>query len=88
MFSRDRHVRIERVALEHHRDVALAGLRVGDVASPSMQHAAGVRRDSRPARMRSVVVLPEPDGPSSAKNSPGSIVEVDAVQRGDVRRGA
>ena len=23
--------------------------------------------------MRSVVVLPEPDGPSSAKNSPGSI---------------
>src|SRR5512141_1385816 len=28
---------------------------------------------SSPARMRSVVVLPEPDGPSSAKNSPGSM---------------
>ena len=32
--------------------------------------------------MRSVVVLPEPEGPSSTKNSPGSIVEVDAVQHG------
>ena len=29
--------------------------------------------DSRPARMRSVVVLPDPDGPSRTKNSPGSI---------------
>ena len=34
--------------------------------------------------MRSVVVLPEPDGPSSAKNSPGSISKVDAVQRGEL----
>ena len=28
---------------------------------------------SSPARMRSVVVLPEPDGPKSAKNSPGAM---------------
>ncbi len=29
--------------------------------------------DSSPAMMRSAVVLPEPDGPSSTKNSPGSM---------------
>ena len=29
---------------------------------------------SKPAIMRSVVVLPQPDGPSSAKNSPGATV--------------
>jgi hypothetical protein len=28
---------------------------------------------SKPARMRSAVVLPQPDGPSSATNSPGAI---------------
>ena len=28
---------------------------------------------SRPASMRSNVVLPQPDGPSSAKNSPGAM---------------
>ena len=30
--SRDRHVRIQRVALEHHRDVAVARLQMRDVA--------------------------------------------------------
>jgi hypothetical protein len=30
--------------------------------------------DSSPARQRSVVVLPQPDGPSSTRNSPSSIV--------------
>ena len=34
--------------------------------------------------MRSVVVLPEPDGPSIVKNSPAGDVEVDAVDRDDV----
>ena len=34
--------------------------------------------------MRSVVVFPQPDGPSMAKNSPSSIVEIDGVDRGDV----
>ena len=28
----DRHVRVERVVLEHHRDVAVLGRQVGDVA--------------------------------------------------------
>ena len=39
---------------------------------------------SKPAIIRSIVVLPEPDGPSSAKNSPSTIVEVDVVDRDDV----
>ena len=34
---------------------------------------------SRPASMRSNVVLPQPDGPSSAKNSSGLDVEADIV---------
>ena len=39
---------------------------------------------SKPAISRSVVVLPEPDGPSSVKNSPLRDVQVDAVDGGDV----
>src|ERR1700736_5513890 len=35
-----------------------------------MRPSSGV---SKPATMRKVVVLPQPDGPSSAKNSPASI---------------
>ena len=35
---------------------------------------------SNPPINRSVVVLPQPDGPSSEKNSPDSIVEVDALE--------
>ena len=31
---------------------------------------------SSPAKMRSAVVLPQPDGPSSATNSPGSMCRV------------
>ena len=37
---------------------------------------------SKPAISRSVVVLPQPDGPSSEKNSPLAIVQVDVVDRG------
>ena len=39
---------------------------------------------SNPAIIRSTVVLPLPDGPSSEKNSPSSIDEVDAVDGDDV----
>ena len=42
---------------------------------------------SKPAISRSVVVLPEPDGPSSVKNSPCLDLEVDAVDRDDVAVG-
>jgi hypothetical protein len=31
---------------------------------------------SRPAIMRSVVVLPQPDGPSRVKNSPGATLKL------------
>src|SRR5437763_9025002 len=37
---------------------------------------------SRPARMRSKVVLPDPDGPSSATNSPSSIVSETLLSAG------
>ena len=36
---------------------------------------------SNPAISRSIVVLPEPDGPSSEKNSPRRDVEVDRLER-------
>ena len=43
--------------------------RPASVISP----ASGV---SSPARSRSVVVLPQPEGPSSVKNSPGATVKL------------
>ena len=36
----DRHVRVERVVLEHHRDVAVLGRQVGDVAVADADRAA------------------------------------------------
>ena len=39
---------------------------------------------SKPAIMRSVVVLPQPDGPSIVKNSPRRHLQVDAVDGDDV----
>ena len=39
---------------------------------------------SKPPIIRSVVVLPQPDGPRSEKNSPAADVEGDAVDRSDV----
>ena len=64
----DRHVRIERVGLEDHGDVALLRRHVVD-------HAAVDRISppvmlSRPAIMRSSVDFPQPDGPTSTTNSP------------------
>ena len=35
---------------------------------------------SSPAIMRSVVVLPQPDGPSRQKNSPSSTVKLDGLR--------
>ena len=39
---------------------------------------------SKPPIIRSVVVLPQPEGPRSEKNSPGSIDEVDVVDGDEV----
>jgi hypothetical protein len=67
---RDRHVRVERVGLEHHRTPRSPG-RAGsrppaDATSPSVV-------SSSPAIMRSSVDLPQPEGPTSTQNSPSSM---------------
>ncbi len=42
---------------------------------------------SSPAIMRSVVVLPQPDGPSRQKNSPSGMVKVEFLHRDEVAEG-
>ena len=70
-----RHVRPDRVGLEHHAEIAL--VRRHEHAGGDVDHCAVADRDasavglSRPATQRSVVVLPQPDGPSSVTISPG-----------------
>ncbi len=44
------------------------------------QELAGVI-DSRPAIMRRVVLLPQPDGPTSTTNSPSRDLEIEVVDR-------
>ena len=39
---------------------------------------------SNPAIIRSVVVLPQPDGPSSEKNSPGGICRLIPIDRAEL----
>ena len=46
MFSRTRHVRVERVALKDHRDVALLRRQIGDV--PAADEQAAARRGLQP----------------------------------------
>ena len=66
---RRRHVREERVRLEDHAHVAPVGGDVRDVLAVDDDRAR--RRGGRsPATSRSAVVLPQPDGPSSERNSP------------------
>ena len=71
MFSRHRHVRVERVGLEHHGDAALVR---GDVV-----HALAVEAkspaviDSSPAIIRSSVDFPQPRRADETANSPSSI---------------
>jgi hypothetical protein len=64
-------VREERVALEDGVDVALVGRQADDVAVAEVDRARV--GSSKPPIIRSVVVLPQPDGPSSAKNEPCGI---------------
>ena len=49
---------------------------------PSMRISPALG-SSKPAIMRSVVVLPQPDGPTSTTNSPSSMVEADVAHRDD-----
>ena len=76
-----RHVAEQRVVLEHEADVALART-VAGVTSSSSKSTGPPSRGSRPAMMRSSVVLPEPDGPSSATQLAGR------APRGSRRRAA
>ena len=63
------HVREQRVALEHHRHVALGG---GARVTSSPPIADRARRSAARGRrcIRRIVVLPQPDGPSSVTSVP------------------
>src|SRR4051812_21701528 len=60
------HLRVERVRLEHHGDVPVRGARRFTTFSP--KRMIPLSTVSRPAIMRSSVVLPQPDGPRSVTN--------------------
>ena len=68
MLSCDGQVGVERVVLEDHRDVAVLRREVVDDAVADEIVPSVI--SSSPATMRSAVVLPQPDGPTSTRNSP------------------
>jgi len=55
------------VALEHHRDVG--GLDSSSLTTAAVDHDLAAGDVSSPASMRSSVLLPQPDGPTSTTNS-------------------
>ena len=67
--------------LEHEADIAVAARSVPGIVAVEHDLAGG--RDLEPGDDRSSVVLPEPDGPSSATSSPERICERHAVERGE-----
>ena len=78
-----RHVRIERVVLEDHGDVALVRLEVGHVAV--VEDDGALRSDARARRCRRAPCsCRSPTGPSSVRNSPSAIVEIERVDGGHV----
>ena len=84
MFSRHGQVRVQRVALEDHRDVAVARLRVVTSRGPMwMRPAVGI---SRPASRRSAVVLPQPGRPEHREERPVGDVQVERLERLRARR--
>ena len=73
-----RHVRPDRIGLEHHADVAQARRHEHAAARAPRPRRRRSRSSppvgcSRPAMQRSVVVLPQPDGPSSTTISPAAM---------------
>ena len=66
-----RHVRVQGVGLEDHRDVAVLR-RVVVMSRPPIVMRPLVTRSS-PAIMRRSVDLPQPEGPTRTRNSPSSI---------------
>ena len=73
MFLPHRHVREERVVLEHHAEAALLRPAARRCACRRARCAPPVSGSS-PARQLSAVDLPQPEGPSRAMNSPRRIV--------------
>ncbi len=63
----------------------LGATRVMSLPSTTIEPELG---RSKPATSRSAVVLPQPDGPSSERNSPCSELDVDPLQRDDRAEGA
>ena len=85
-----RQVREERVLLEDEPDAAPVGSaqRPAGRVEPggaAERNAARVCGRSSPATTRSTVVLPAPDGPTSANVSPGSTVRSSAAREGAKR---
>ena len=78
MFFADVHVRVERVVLEDHRDVAILRRQVVD--DLAVDHAPCPEVIvSRPAIIRSAVVFPQPDGPTNTTNSPSTTARSSSV---------
>ena len=74
----DRQVREQRVGLEHHVDRALVGRQPGQVLA--VEHDAARRSGvSKPASMRSSVVLPQPEEPEQREDLALGDVEADVV---------
>ena len=71
--------------LKDEADVALA--RAASVASSRRSAPSPASGISSPAIIRSSVVLPEPDGPSSATSSPVGDLEADVVERDEAAEG-
>ena len=69
-------MRIEREELEHEGDVAVGRPAGCCTGLPSIRMSP-LSISSRPAMARSVVVLPQPDGPSSTTNSLCADLEVE-----------
>ena len=82
MFSRDGHVRIERVGLEHHGDVAVLGRQVVDDGGRRCEISPAVM-SSRPAIMRSSVRLAAAGRADQDDELAVVDREVDAVQHAD-----
>ena len=76
----DRHVREQRIGLENDPKAALARRDSAQLTTIQRDRPPEVV-SSKPAIICSVVVLPQPDGPSSETNSPRSTRKREAIDR-------